>query len=87
MITALHKEPYDFKAGSGNAAWWPLLACPQPQKLGCCSMWGKNDCWCQSSIRCAFNRKFYFLHFLPFSYQKYFKMAFIVTCQDWMYPL
>lgn len=44
MITALHKEPYDFKAGSGNAAWWPLLACPQPQKLGCCSMWGKNDC-------------------------------------------
>lgn len=52
MISPFHKKPYDFIAVSGDTAWWTVGLSPAPE-VGSCRMRDKNDCQCQSSIRCA----------------------------------
>lgn len=72
MITPPQEKSCDFIAVSGCT----LLACPQPQKLGCCRMWGKPKLY----QVCLLIRNFTSCIFFPshIRAEVCFKMAFVV---------
>lgn len=72
MITPPQEKSCDFIAVSGGT----LLACPQPQKLGCCRMWGKPKLY----QMCLLIRNFTSCIFFPshIRAEVCFKMAFVV---------